>query len=52
MAALEDVLHRIHTDDAYRAAVARDPTICLREFALDPDAMAVVTEAARGDGSA
>jgi hypothetical protein len=51
VAALEDVLDRIRTDDAYRAAVARDPTVCLREFALGPDEMAVVEEAAaRGDG--
>jgi hypothetical protein len=50
MAALDDVLQRIGADAAYRAAVAQDPTICLREFALDPDDMAVVAAAARDEG--
>lgn len=49
MGALDDVLDRLRADPAYRAAVAADPSLCLREYALGPDDMALVEEAVARD---
>ena len=46
MAALDDALARLHTDPAFRAAVAVDPSVALREHPLGPDDLPVLAEAA------
>lgn len=56
MAAIDDVLARLATDPAFRAALDTDPAAALRTYPLGPDDLARLEEALRapapaGDGS-